>query len=535
MTPALTPAALSLAAALVALAFPAHGVNGYSFLDAASSPLDYRVANASPRMACRALKAQGRGALTILSAEEVPASADAPAFCRVHGVIAAEVQFEVALPLAWNKRLYMRGNGGFAGESLTAPIRVTQRNMALKNGFVAVQTNTGHDANGEPLGSFAHNNLQKTVDYGFRAVHESARAAKRLTRAYYDRPAAHSYWDGCSTGGRQALISAQRYPGDFDGIIAGSPVLNFTDSLTTALWNAQQLARAPVPIAKLKLVGDAVYERCDAKDGAKDGIIDDPRACDFDPSRDVKACAARQDGLDCLTAAQAGALKSIYAGPRSNGRAYFFGQTVGAEKIGQQPTLPGPSSGWDFWIIPPSGKSRQLQYGDSFVKYMAFHPKADPAYDWQKFDFDKDYPRISPAIRGLLDAVDPDLSEFRARGGKLLMYFGWADTALAPGMAVDYYEKVQAKMGAGVPGFMRLFMVPGMFHCRGGVGVDRLDAMTPLVNWVENGKAPERIVAGRMEQGRIVRTRPLCAYPQVAKWDGRGSLDEEKSFACSAP
>ena len=183
MRPALRPAAITLTAALAAFALPAHAVNGYSFLDAASSLLDYRVASASPRMACRALKAQGRGPLTILSAEEVPASADAPAFCRVHGVIAPEVQFEVALPLAWNKRLYMRGNGGFAGESLTAPIRVSQRNMALKNGFAAVQTNTGHDADGEPLGSFAHNNLQKTMDYGFRAVHESAQAAKRLARA----------------------------------------------------------------------------------------------------------------------------------------------------------------------------------------------------------------------------------------------------------------------------------------------------------------------------------------------------------------
>jgi Tannase and feruloyl esterase len=527
------PVAL-LMAALGLVATPVAAQNGFSFLDAARSPVDYRLAVVAPRTACRDLQGLSGGGMMVVAAESVPASDATPAFCRVLGVIQPEIQFEVALPAAWNRRLYMRGNGGFAGEALDAAPRVAQRNAAVRHGFVAVQTNTGHDAEAEPLATFGAQSLQKRIDYAFRAVHTTVEAAKRLAQAYYDRPVAFSYWDGCSTGGRQALMSAQRFPGDFDGIIAGAPVLNFTDTMVWNLWNARALAAAPLSLEKLRLVADAVYRRCDARDGSADGLLDDPRTCDFDPARDVPACAVGQDGPDCLTEGQAAALKAIYRGPISQGKAYFVGQPVGAEKAGR-PALGGgpPASGWDGWLVTSAGKSRQLLYGESFLRFMAY-PKAEPTLDWQAFDFDKDPGRMS-AIRGLLDARNPDLAEFRGRGGKLIMYWGWADTALTPLMGIDYYERVTATMGPGTRDFFRLFMVPGMFHCRGGFGPDRLDALTPLINWVEGGRAPDSIVASQEADGAIVRTRPLCPYPQVARYTGSGSLDQAASFACRDP
>src|SRR5882672_3019090 len=322
-----------LATALSLVAGPAAAQNGFSFLDASRSTIDYRAAPSAPRVACAELRALSGGAMTVVVAQSVPASESTPAFCRVVGVIQPEIQFEVALPSAWNRRLYMRGNGGFAGESLEAPPRVAQRNRALQHGFVAAQTNTGHDAETEPLATFAPH-LQKRIDYSFRAVHVTARAAKRLARAYYDRPVAFAYWDGCSTGGRQGLMSAQRFPADFDGIVVGAPVLNFVDVPIWGLWNARALAQSPIAPEKLALIADAVYRKCDAKDGATDGLIEDPRKCDFDPAADLPKCSGDQDGPGCFTSGQIGTLKAIYGGVVSNGKPFFPGQPVGAEKVG---------------------------------------------------------------------------------------------------------------------------------------------------------------------------------------------------------
>jgi Tannase and feruloyl esterase len=512
------------------VATTASAQNSYSFLDADKSPVNYGVAATAPQMACKDMRrAAGRG-LTVVSAELIAAAGTTPEFCKVLGVIEPEIRFEVALPTAWNRRLYMRGNGGFAGEALDAPPRTAQRDDALRHGFAAAQTNTGHDAAAEPLASFAVN-YQKEVDYAFRAVHETASAAKRIVRAYYERAAAYAYFDGCSTGGRQGLISAQRFPGDFDGIAVGAPVLAFTDVMIWNLWNARALDAGPIAIDKMSLVADAVYRKCDAKDGTADGLIADPRACGFDPAADLPKCTGDQDGPGCFTTAQIGALKAVYGGVVSNGKPYFPGQPVSAEKIGIDfATLREKVSGWDGWLITKTGPSRQLLYGESFFKYMAFGKPA-PAFDWRKFDFDKDPQRLAE-IRRLLDATDPDLSAFKSRGGKIVHYAGWSDTALTPLMTVNYYEQVSARMGASTRDFYRLFMVPGMFHCRGGFGTDRVDALTALVNWVENGKAPESIVATRMEDNKLVRSRPLCSYPQTAHYAGSGSIDDAASFTC---
>ncbi|WP_178133185.1 tannase/feruloyl esterase family alpha/beta hydrolase [Vineibacter terrae] len=506
--------------------------NGYSFLDAERSAIDYRLAPAQPVRSCADIERIASAAFAALSVQEVAAADGVPAFCRVLGQIPPEVRFEVALPMAWNRRLYMRGNGGFAGEALDAPPRVAQRNAALRHGFVAVQTNTGHDAAGEPLASFASNPAKK-IDYAFRAVHLTAGAARRLAGFFYDRAPAFSYWDGCSTGGRQGLMSMQRYPGDFDGVIVGAPVLNFIDSMVSGVWNAKALERNPIRLEQMPALAAAIYKKCDARDGLDDGVIDDPRQCGFDPDADLPKCNG-SEGADCFTPGQIATLKAIYGGVVSGGKPYFPGQPVGAEKIGTPPFgSTTPQSGWAGWLLAAEGANRQITYGESFLRYMAFD-KPDPTYDWHRFDIDQDPAKLDE-IRELLNATSTDLSAFRNRGGKALMYFGWADTALNPLMGIDYYMRVSERLGPSTRDFFRLFMVPGMFHCRGGVGVDRIDALTPLINWVENGIAPDRIVGSRLEAGKVVRTRPLCPYPQVARHDGSGSVDEAASFTCAAP
>jgi len=519
-----------LAGALTVLAVvaPAAAQNRYSFVDAARSPVSFSRATVKPQIACPEVRTLAAGGVSIMAVEIVATADGVPEHCRVTGTIAPEIHFEVNLPAAWNRRFYMSGNGGFAGETPDSPPRAMVRAAALRQGFVTATTNTGHDATKEPLASFAVD-PQKVHDYAFRAVHLTAVAAKGIATRYYDRPVSYSYWDGCSTGGRQGLISAQRFPGDFDGIVAGAPVLNFVDTTVTGLWNARALADGPLTLDTMKLVADVVYSKC-----GPDGVIDDPRRCPFDPERDLPKCAGG-NGSGCVTEAQARALSTIYRGVARGGKPYFPGQPLGAEIVGASPVGEAkPSSGWDRWLIGrDGGKSLQLAFAESFMRYMAFG-KPDASYDVKTFDFEKDPDRMGD-IRRLLNATDPDLSAFRSRGGKLLMYFGWADAALTPFMAIDYYEKALATNGPDTRDFFRLFMVPGMFHCRGGVGTDRFDAMTTLINWVENGTAPDSIPAARVDGDQVKRTRPLCPYPRVARYKGSGSVDDLASFACADP
>jgi feruloyl esterase len=527
---------VALLIALVAgLSAPAAAQNGFSFGDATRSASGYSRATVRPQMACRDLRGLTEPDVSVVSAEVVPAADGVPEHCRVNGLLPPEIRFQVNLPAVWNRRFYMNGNGGYAGESPETSARAALRASALRHGFVTATTNTGHDATQEPLATFAERSYQKLIDYAFRAVHLTAVTAKNVARRYYDRPVTFSYWDGCSTGGRQGLMEAQRFPADFDGIVAGAPVLNLVDTFVLGLWHARALDEAPIALDKLKIVAEAVYAKCDGVDGLVDGIIDDPRRCDFDPVRDMPVCAAGHEGGGCLTVAQAAALKKMYGGVVSNGRPYFPGQPVGAEKAGV-PSLgpPQPTSGWDRWLVAPAGaRPLQLAFPDSFMKSVGFG-KPDPGYDWKTFDFDKDPARLAEA-RTLLNATDPDLGNFRSRGGKLLMYFGWADTALTPHMAVDYYDRALAANGSETKDFFRLFMVPGMFHCRGGVGPDRFDAMTAVIDWVERGVAPESLTASRVEDGHVVRTRPLCPYPHVARYASAGSVDAAGSFACAEP
>jgi hypothetical protein len=478
--------------------------------------------------ACRDLRALTSYDFSVDAATLVPAQGGVPEFCRVQGQILSEVRFEVSLPSAWNGRLYMFGNGGFAGELFTTPVRIQRRDGALKRGFAVAATNTGHDNTREPQATFAVH-PQKLIDFAYRAVHVTAITAKTIVRAYYDGPPARSYFDGCSTGGRQGLIAAQRFPDDFDGIVVGAPILDYSG---TSMYRAkinQALAAAPLPPDKVKLVAERVYQKCDALDGLADGLIDDPRRCPFDPAIDLPICASGVNDPACLTAGELKALQAVYGGVVSNGIKIFPGLPVGAEVLA--PTSSGPRSGWDPEIVREGQQPRSLERAESVLKYMV---TPGTPIDWRTFDPDRDLEKLN-TIGTLLNATDPNLSRFHARGGKIIMYFGWADPVLNPLMGVGYYEQVRKTIGPGTGDFVRLFMMPGVFHCAGGVGPDLADTITPLVDWVERGIPPERIFATRKLGEKVVRTRPLCPYPQVAKYKGTGSIDDATNFACANP
>lgn len=489
-----------------------------------------RAEGVRPAVDCRSLLEVTDHAYSVLSATRVASSGQSISRCRVLGALPPEILFEVVLPDDWNGRILMSGNGGYAGTSPDNPGRRRRSADVASRGFVSVYTNTGHDRAAEPLGTFALNNRQKEIDYSFRAVRLTIQTAKELARRYYGKAPSYTYWEGCSTGGRQGLMAAQRFPRDFDGIVVGAPVLNFTDTQIWGAWNALAMDEAPLSLAKIGIVAQAVYERCDSIDGLEDGLLEDPRACDFDPLRDLPACNG-PSRPNCFTDAEARTLSKIYGGVMSQGKLLFPGLPFGSEAA--PPSGRRRQSGWNGWIINEQGPSRQEVFAETFLQYMAFEPD-EPEFDWRQFDFDTD-PHRMPFVRSILDATDPDLTRFRDAGGKMLMYFGWADTALNPLMGVGYYEDVLKVTGAETRDFFRLFMVPGMFHCGGGLGVSRASYLSALMDWVESGKAPGRLVASRIVDGRTEMTRPLCPYPEVARYDGSGDPNVESSFSCAVP
>ena len=496
----------------------------------ASLPAQAETSGVKPVTPCSALSERTVHEYTILSATDLEAAGDVPARCRVLGVLPPEIVFEIVLPAEWNGRIVMRGNGGYAGNSPDNPGNVRAAERTVAGGFVSVYTNTGHDRAAEPLATFAFNNRQKEIDYSFRAVRLTIQTAKELAGIYYGQPPSYTYWRGCSTGGRQGLMAAQRFPQDFDGILVGAPVLDFTGTQIWGAWNAMALAAAPLALSEIEAVGKAVYKKCDSLDGLRDGLLEDPRACDFDPERDLPRCGGASGG-QCFSAGQIDALAKIYGGVISKGERIFPGLPVGAEAA--PPSGRRSGSGWQGWLVAENGHSRQRIYAETFLRYMAFEPD-EPDFELGEFDFDQDPGRMG-FIRSVLDATDPDLSRFRDAGGKMLMYFGWADTALNPLMGVHYYEQALRATGRGTREFFRLFMVPGMFHCGGGLGVSQADYFASLMAWVETGKAPRRIEAARVVGGMAELARPLCPYPEIAVYDGEGDPAASASFACAAP
>jgi feruloyl esterase len=434
-----------------------------------------------------------------------------PEFCRVLAVAKptadSAINIEVWLPLvAWNGKLQSVGNGAWAGNVSYAALAT-----AVANRYAAASTDTGHT---ERDGSFALGHPERLVDFGHRAVHEMTLVAKALIGAFYERAPQAAYFNGCSTGGRQALAAAQRYPQDYDGIVAGAPAHHVTHLQGTQLWTALVGSRAGAALdpAALALVNRSALAACDTLDGVGDGVIEDPRRCAFDPAALVCGSAS---GAQCLTSEQARTAQMIYAGPReqSTGRALFHGYARGSE------------AGWDTRIGPePPALAVET------FRYLVY---ADPAWDYRSFDFERDVRAAVTAIGPVMNSVEANLQPFFAAGGKLVLYHGWNDPGIPPGSTVAYYERMLAASGAIARDSARLFMVPGMNHCRGGVGADEFDAVAALDRWVATQRPPERITAARRTDGQVVRTRPLCPFPQSAVYDERGSVDRADSFRCA--
>jgi feruloyl esterase len=524
---------MTLAAVLIGNAVDAQ--NADSFLDAERSSVRYRDTPFNGSLECGDFVSRTSAEFSVLTAQLEQGDTQTPDHCRIIGVIPAEIIFEVNLPLAWNGRFYMYGNGGFAGQPPSAQAEV--RNQALRHGFATAYTNTGHDAAREPGATFAYNNLQKTVDYLFRAVHLTVTYAKELVADYYGRETDYSYWDGCSMGGRQGMLSAQRFPEDFDGIVAGAPALDFTGTMLSYAWQSRAMQETTLRPDAMRLLAERVYEHCDARDGLRDGLIDDPRRCDFDPVLHLPRCSDGVSRADCFAPEEIGVLEKLYAGPRREGRNLHPGVLPGTEALGLVRSPDGTerrSRGWEPWILRSDGPSFQRLMVESYLKYLAFEAD-DPDYELHQFPIETEPQGLDPLTLELLDAKETDMTRFRQRGGKMITYFGWADAAINPLSMIDYYESLEVAMGRRPHDFYRLYMVPGMFHCDGGVGADDVDFMTAIIEWVEDGREPHAIVGRHTESGEVKFSRPQCPYPQVARYTGTGPTDAADNFECALP
>jgi feruloyl esterase len=443
------------------------------------------------------------------------AFAKLPPFCRVAATLKpsadSDIKVEVWLPVSgWNGKFQGVGNGGWSG-AIAYPSLAAQ----LARGYATASTDTGHT--GSPVdGSFALGHPEKLTDFAYRAVHEMTLAAKTIVAAYYGNAPRLSYFNGCSSGGKQGLKEAQKFPDDYNGIVAGAPANYWTHLMAASMWIAQASLKEPaslIPQSKYATIHKAVLDACDALDGVKDGVLENPLACHFDPK---SIQCAGDDRPDCLTPAQVETARHIYE-PAKNPRT---GETI------FPPLAYGSELGWDGLAGP-----RPMPIAENYFKYVAFK---NPEWDFRTLDFDKDVARTDATDAGALNAIDPHMDRFFARGGKIVMYHGWSDQLIAPQNSIGYYNSVVSARGGAAKAAddIRLFMVPGMAHCVGGDGPNVFDAIGALEQWVEQKKAPDRIVASRTQAGVTVRTRPLCPYPQVATYKGSGGTDDAANFVC---
>jgi tannase/feruloyl esterase len=500
-------------------------------------------AQTDPAAACAALAAQRLPNTTITAAEPITTGSFTPPgaggaitnlspFCRVAGIIAptneSQILFEVWLPLEkWNGRFSGVGNGGWAGNISYGALA-----DQLRRGYATASTNTGHEsAPGTNMARFAFEHPERLIDFAYRAHHETALKTKAFVRAFYGKDPERSYFIGCSSGGYEGLMEAQRFPADYDGIVAGAPANNWTrlmagdfDGVLAVLKDSA----SNLPPSALGALHRAVLAACDGTDGLTDGVLEDPSQCRFDPA--ALQCAANQAPGTCLTPAQVESARRVYRG--------LTDPTTGAQ------LYPGLAPGSEpFW--PHRDASNPFPIPLAHYKWLVF---ADPSWDWRTFDFadPADYQvhlKAESRFAPILNATDPNLREFRKRGGKLLQYHGWNDQLIAPQNSINYYESVISFLGgkdrtAAVPevqSFYRLFMAPGMAHCSGGTGPNSFDMQAALEQWVERGIAPEEIVATHSINGVVDRSRPLCPYPKVAAYKGKGDTNDAANFVCREP
>ena len=474
-----------------------------------------------------------------------------PALCRVVAELTptsdSAIRMELWMPAEhWNGRLRGQGNGGFAGE-----VPYQTMGISVIDGYASAGTDTGHSASFIDA-KWAAGHPEKIADFGYRAIHLMTLRSKELVAAYYGTAAKHSYFAACSDGGREALMEAQRFPTDYDGILAGAPAYNWTALTTNALHNSQALIATPasyIPSEKLAAISSAVLAACDAPgkalDGVSDGFLTDPTACHFKPSELL--CKAEESSA-CLTAPQVTTLEAIYAGTKTrDGKPIFPGYAMGGE------TDP---NGWAPWITGTApGRSLAFGFANGYFTNMVF-PSAQPPFDLKTASIDEAYATANRTTAADLNATDPNLKPFLAHGGKLILYHGWSDAAISPFSTIDYYNKLLATTGKqATEENIRLYMAPGMDHCEGGPGPDsfgqfgwlpmhgmddpKRDAYLALEQWVEDGKAPAEIIATKYASetsgNEVKMTRPLCPYPQQARYKGTGDTAQASSFACTVP
>jgi feruloyl esterase len=501
------------------------------------------IARTAPGQDCAGLAALKLPNTTIATAQPVtggtftpPGSTNPignlPPFCRVAGVIAptseSQIAFEVWLPLEkWNGKFAGVGNGGWAGFISYGPLA-----DQVRRGYAAASTNTGHEASGGVSAArFAFEKPEQLIDFAYRSHHETALKAKAITEAFYAKLPERSYFIGCSSGGYEGLMEAQRFPEDYDGIVAGMPANNWTRLMAGDLDATLAAFKGGVdnlPPSALGLLHRAAIWSCDGRDGVTDGLIEDPRRCEFDAAK--LACKQNEQGDSCLTPAQVEAARRIYGGLKdpATGAQLYPGLVPGSEQLwpNRDPSSPFP--------IPIA-----------HYRWLVF---ADPKWDWKSFDFGNpaDYQahrKSEEKYAPIMNATGPDLAAFRKRGGKLLQYHGWNDQLITPLNSINYYESVLSHFGAGqeraktlqdVQEFYRLFMAPGMAHCGGGPGPNQFDMQNVLERWVENGVAPDRVLAAHAVNGVVDRLRPLCPYPQVAVYRGKGDTNDAANFECRA-
>jgi hypothetical protein len=450
-----------------------------------------------------------------------------PENCIVTGYVAPQVQFELRLPTqTYTGRYLQLGCGGNCGTvSFFASPRCTAA-VALGGAFAVAASNAGHLGANPGDGIWAYNDPQLRIDFGYRGPHVTSQAAKAIVTAYYGEAPRYSYFDGCSDGGREGLQEAQRYPADFNGIVAGSPALMITEAMERFMWEARNGLDAQgnevLPPEKLSLLHNAVISACDGRDGLVDGEIDDPRACQYDPAKLL--CSGSQEQSSCLSAHQVEVARKFYAGPSTADGQKLY---PGGEPYGSELTWAGNGS------FTRSGTN----LANEFLKYMVYGDQKPPSFSWKDWKFTIDDLNSLKEGARIYDANNPDLIGLRDAGGKLIVWQGWADNAAGAYGTLDYYQAVQNRMGglAATLKFARVFMVPGVYHCGGGYLAYEEDLLGAMVSWVESGKAPDQVIATAQMQDGKLRTRPVYAYPMRARYKGAGDTNDARNFEGAMP
>ena len=519
---------------------------------------------------CDSLKGQQLPHATIVAAESVAAGkltlpnadaplADAPAFCRVVGISRptadSEIEFQIWIPegAAWNGKFAQMGNGGFAGA-----VPAQNMSLMLRRGYAVAGTDNGHKGSVRDA-DWALGHPEKIVDFGYRSLKETTDKGKALLKALTGKDPKRSYFVGCSDGGREALMEAMRYPEDFDGIIAGAPANFWTHQFAGFVWNQQAMLKneeAHIPPGNVYVISTAARAQCGGKDGglANDPFLNDPRDCKFDPVS--VQCKPGQVSAACLNPSQVAAAKAIYGGlshPKT-GAQLFPGYPPGGESF---------AGNWQSWIVGEEPrKGAQYAFGGNYYQYMVRGQAKD--FDIHSIDFDTDVAKADAIHAKVLNSTNPDLSPFKARGGKMIQYIGWDDTAVSAYSSINYYNSVALEMHKGadpaaalkqVQAFYRMFLVPGMAHCSGGEGANSFgngsfgltaadkvfrtpehDIVAALDKWVEEDIAPEQLIATKFKdedpKNGVAFQRPLCLYPKASSYKGSGNPKVASSWAC---